>query len=92
MSSTGGLKACAWADLIQGSALILGGGVIMWFAFDKLGGATQAPRVVDVATGAVTVTSLTPGSGAVERFLELNRAAHDTCSCRATTRSCRGRR
>jgi SSS family solute:Na+ symporter len=25
----GGLKACAWADLIQGSALIVGGGIIM---------------------------------------------------------------
>jgi SSS family solute:Na+ symporter len=70
---TGGLKACAWADLIQGSALIVGGGVIMWFAFDKLGDATQAARVADVATGAVTVTSLTQGSGAMERFLELNR-------------------
>ena len=28
----GGLKACAWADLIQGSALILGGAVIMVLA------------------------------------------------------------
>jgi SSS family solute:Na+ symporter len=70
---TGGLKACAWADLIQGSALIVGGGVIMWFAFDKLGDATQAARVADVATGAVTVTSLAPGSGVMERFMELNR-------------------
>ena len=31
--TAGGLKACAWADLIQGSALIVGGGVIMFFAF-----------------------------------------------------------
>ncbi len=29
----GGLKACAWADLIQGSALILGGAVVMVLAF-----------------------------------------------------------
>ncbi len=27
--AAGGLKACAWADLIQGSALIVGGGIIM---------------------------------------------------------------
>ena len=27
--AVGGLKACAWADLIQGSALIIGGAVIM---------------------------------------------------------------
>ncbi len=32
----GGLKACAWADLIQGSALILGGAVIMVLAFQAL--------------------------------------------------------
>ena len=32
----GGLKACAWADLIQGSALILGGAVIMVLSFQAL--------------------------------------------------------
>ncbi|MBR0193125.1 MAG: sodium/solute symporter [Thermoguttaceae bacterium] len=31
----GGLKACAWADLLQGSALILGGAVVMFFAFSE---------------------------------------------------------
>jgi SSS family solute:Na+ symporter len=71
--TTGGLKACAWADLIQGSALIVGGMVISWFAFTKLGGATEAAQVVNVQTGAVTVTALTQGSGALERFVELNR-------------------
>ncbi len=33
----GGLKACAWADLIQGSALIAGGGIILYFALRQLG-------------------------------------------------------
>ncbi len=70
---TGGLKACAWADLIQGSALIVGGGAIMWFAFDKLGSVTEAARIVDVQTGAVAIEALKPGSGAVERFWDLNR-------------------
>ena len=70
---TGGLKACAWADLIQGSALIVGGGVIMWFAFDKLGIATEAARIVDVQTGAVAIEALKPGSGTIERFWDLNR-------------------
>jgi SSS family solute:Na+ symporter len=69
----GGLKACAWADLIQGSALILGGGVIMWFAFDKLGSATEAARIVDVRTGAVVVETLKQNVGAIERFWDLNR-------------------
>jgi SSS family solute:Na+ symporter len=69
----GGLKACAWADLIQGSALILGGGVIMWFAFDKLSVATEAARIVDVRTGAVVVESLKENVGVIERFWDLNR-------------------
>lgn len=29
----GGLSACAWADLLQGSALIIGGAIVMFFAF-----------------------------------------------------------
>ncbi|HYP18380.1 MAG TPA: sodium/solute symporter [Opitutus sp.] len=70
--TAGGLKACAWADLIQGSALIVGGAVIMWFAFEKLGLATEAARVVSTETGAVETVQLAAGSGAVERFFELN--------------------
>ena len=31
----GGLQACAWADLLQGSALILGGFFVMLFAFSN---------------------------------------------------------
>ena len=38
----GGLKACAWADLIQGSALIVGGAVILWLAIDALAGSPVA--------------------------------------------------
>lgn len=70
---SGGLKACAWADLIQGSALIIGGAVIMFFAFDKLGNATEAAHVVDVNTGTVVVKTLEEGTGAVERFWDLNK-------------------
>jgi solute:Na+ symporter, SSS family len=69
----GGLKACAWADLIQGSALILGGAVIMFFAFQKLGSVSEASTVVDIQTGAVAVQSLSPDSGAIERFWDLNK-------------------
>ena len=69
----GGLKACAWADLIQGSALIVGGALIMFFAFDKLGNATEAAQVVDLNTGAVVVKTLEEGTGSVERFWELNK-------------------
>lgn len=71
--TAGGLKACAWADLIQGSALILGGGLIMWFAFQKLGAATEAAAVVSTQTGAVAIQTLSPDSGALERFWSLNK-------------------
>jgi len=69
----GGLKACAWADLIQGSALIVGGGVIMYFAFTKLGAVTEAARIIDVQTGAVAIETLKEGTPAIERFWDLNR-------------------
>ncbi len=51
----GGLKACAWADLLQGSALILGGAVVLWLAMKALGAATEEtiPALANVdATGA----------------------------------------
>jgi SSS family solute:Na+ symporter len=72
--TAGGLKACAWADLIQGSALILGGAVIMWFAFQKLGSASEAAAVVSTQTGAVTIQTLAPDAGSLERFWSLNKA------------------
>ncbi len=71
--TAGGLKACAWADLIQGSALILGGAVTMFFAFKMLGSVSEAAKVADVSTGAVEIVPLAKGSGAIDRFWELNR-------------------
>lgn len=71
--AAGGLKACAWADLIQGSALIIGGAIIMIFAFDKLGQASEAAQIVNVQTGAVAVKTFTQSQGALERFWDLNR-------------------
>ncbi len=70
--SAGGLKAAVWADLIQGSALLIGGLLITYFAFKALGGADVATTVTSVATGAVETRPLAPGSGAMERFLDLN--------------------
>ena len=71
--AAGGLKACAWADLIQGSALIIGGAVIMVFAFIKLGNATEAAKVVDVHTGAVAIQAFAEKTGVIERFMSLNK-------------------
>ena len=70
--AAGGLKACAWADLIQGSALIVGGAVIMVFAFKMLGGVTEATYIEDVSTGAIAVKTFTEGEGAMQRFLDIN--------------------
>lgn len=66
----GGLKACAWADLIQGSALIIAGGIITYLALDKLGVMDPA-KLVD-ATGAVA--SNAAGLSGAERFTALNEA------------------
>lgn len=69
---SGGLKASVWADLLQGTALILGGAIIMYFAFSKLGDVEEAATVVDVATGEVALSQLDTQQGPVERFLDLN--------------------
>jgi len=72
--TAGGLKACAWADLIQGSALILGGAVVMIFAFKKLGAATDELSFVEnVKTGAVGLKTFAQDTGAIDRFWQLNK-------------------
>jgi SSS family solute:Na+ symporter len=68
----GGLKACAWADLIQGSALIVGGGIIMYFAFRMLGSAESLAGITDARTGEVVIKTFSPETGALSRFMELN--------------------
>lgn len=71
--AAGGLKACAWADLIQGSALIVGGALVMIFAFQMLGGVSEAAYIEDVKTGAVAVKSFTQDQSVMDRFLDLNK-------------------
>src|SRR5688572_5921950 len=60
----GGLKACAWADLIQGAALILGGAIVTYLAFQALGAAE--PQTIGLAADQAS-------AGPIERFTELNR-------------------
>ena len=52
----GGLKACAWTDLIWGAALILGGGVVAYFAIMALGGLNPIPENV-MATAVSTANT-----------------------------------
>lgn len=65
----GGLKACAWADLIQGAALIVGGGVIAYYAFKVLGGADVS--TLASVSGHIDAEKLS-AAGAIERFKMLN--------------------
>ena len=71
--AAGGLKACAWADLIQGSALIVGGAVILVFAFLMLGNVESASYVEDVKTGTVGLKTFAEDQGMMNRFYELNK-------------------
>ena len=68
----GGLKACAWTDLIWGSALILGGAIVMFLAFSNL--AERSPEdliLTKVENSNATVDDLAK-AGAWERFMLLN--------------------
>ncbi len=68
----GGLKACAWTDLIWGVALVLGGVVVMVFAFHTL---EQAPAeeliLTKVENSTATVADL-EAAGGWDRFMLLN--------------------
>ena len=68
----GGLKACAWTDLIWGASLILGGAIVMWLAFGVLRTADPAELIqTKVANSQATVENL-QDAGAWERFKLLN--------------------
>ena len=71
----GGLKACAWADLLQGSALIVAGCVVLYFTVKKLGAADPVLLASSVAPqGSAEHTDLVQqlSCGAWERFSILN--------------------
>jgi SSS family solute:Na+ symporter len=68
----GGLKACAWTDLIWGAALIVGGAIVMWLAFGALKDADPNQLIATkVANSSATVADLQE-AGAWERFKLLN--------------------
>lgn len=69
----GGLKACAWADLIQGAALILGGVIVTYLAMQALEQADPSALIKTAASPTVTEADL-EGAGAWDRFWTLNDA------------------
>ncbi len=68
----GGLKACAWTDLIWGAALILGGIVVLAFAMSALSDRPAEDLIqTKVANSSATVADL-ERAGAWERLMLLN--------------------
>lgn len=68
----GGLKACAWTDLIWGAALIAGGAVVMSLAFSAMKDADPNELILTkVNNSSATVQDLEK-AGAYERFILLN--------------------
>ncbi len=75
----GGLKACAWTDLIWGAALIVGGGVVAYFAIMALGAFQTVPENVlaTASTSANTAADAMASTGAqfcdgLSRLVNLN--------------------
>lgn len=69
----GGLKACAWTDLVWGSALIAGGAIIAYLAFGELASRDANELIATkVATSDATVQDLEEAGG-WERFILLNK-------------------
>ncbi|WP_221774629.1 sodium:solute symporter family transporter [Pelagicoccus albus] len=68
----GGLKACAWTDLVWGVALVMGGVVVTYFAFSLLS-STPAEELIatKVANSSATVQDIENASP-WERFMLLN--------------------
>lgn len=68
----GGLRACAWTDLIWGSALIAGGLLVLVLALNALGQKDPAELMATkVATSGATVEQLAD-AGPLERLVLLN--------------------
>lgn len=66
--AAGGLNASAWADLIQGIALMIGAAIITWFAMNKLG----ATPVAELTAGGLNPRPVADSAGAIEKLMALN--------------------
>ncbi|MGL5019366.1 MAG: sodium:solute symporter family transporter [Luteolibacter sp.] len=68
----GGLKACAWTDLIWGAALIAGGAVVMWLALSAMKNADPRELMeTKVANSSATLEDIEKANG-WDRFILLN--------------------
>ncbi len=64
----GGLKACAWTDLIWGAGLLLGGGVVAYFAVTALGSIDMASPTGQavIATASDSSAAMAAGADAMQ--------------------------
>ncbi len=67
----GGLKACAWADLLQGTALILGGAIIAYFTFSIFDSTAVSAITTTKVLDPETLKNLSDAS-LLEKFVTLN--------------------
>lgn len=68
----GGLKACAWTDLVWGAALILGGAIVMWMAFGTLAEKPAEELILTKVQNSDATVEQIRDAGAWERFMLLN--------------------
>lgn len=68
----GGLKACAWTDLIWGAALILGGAIVMVLAFSVLADKPAEELILTKVDNSTATVQDLESAGAWERFMLLN--------------------
>ncbi|MEM1330955.1 MAG: sodium/solute symporter [Planctomycetota bacterium] len=68
----GGLRASAWADVIQGTALVLGGAIVTVLAINALGSPDATQGMNDAASVAASL-GVEPDAGIGERLSSLKR-------------------
>lgn len=68
----GGLKACAWTDLVWGSSLIVGGVIVMVAAFSHLSSMPAEELIETKVAGSTASIQDIDAAGAFERFMLLN--------------------
>ncbi|MEM9480965.1 MAG: sodium/solute symporter [Verrucomicrobiota bacterium] len=68
----GGLKACAWTDLVWGASLVVGGAVVMFFAFSMMADAPPEELIKTKVQNADITAADLEEAGAWERFMLLN--------------------
>lgn len=68
----GGLKACAWTDLIWGASLILGGVIVMYMAFSLLAEKPAEELILTKVDNSNATIEQLQAAGGWDRFMLLN--------------------